>query len=237
MALERLPPWASHITAHPTRAAVTAICAGALLWASWLGYLIQARMQTSAATVTPAAPAQPASSGLDLQAVLDANLMGSAPPADAAAATPTELALKLRAVFASGDPRSGSAIVEAEGGQPARNYRPGDALPGGATLAEVHSDHIVLEREGHRETLAFPLPGSSGASAEAVAAAAAEEAPAPAPAPETTPAPEPASDYSALSAYVGGESTADTIRKRLEEIRQRAQEARARRSAEQGQGN
>ncbi len=47
-----------------------------------------------------------------------------------------------------------SAIIE--GGNQDKLYQVGDSLPGGATLSEVHSDHVVLMRNGQLEILPFP---------------------------------------------------------------------------------
>ena len=63
-------------------------------------------------------------------------------------------------------------IVDASGSQPSYAVlridakqtvavREGGEIEPGVRLAEVHADHVVLERSGARETLAWPKPGKS----------------------------------------------------------------------------
>ncbi len=47
-----------------------------------------------------------------------------------------------------------SAIIQSSSQD--KLYSIGDTLPGGAVLKEVHSDHVVLNRNGQLETLSFP---------------------------------------------------------------------------------
>ncbi len=51
----------------------------------------------------------------------------------------------------------GSAIIQSNNTE--KVYEVGDRLPGGATLSEVHSTYVVINRDGHLEKLAFPKPG------------------------------------------------------------------------------
>jgi general secretion pathway protein C len=77
----------------------------------------------------------------------------------------TQLKLVLRGVMASQDPRTATAIVADSSGQE-NYYTVGEALPGGATLKEVHDQYIVLSRNGRFETLRLPtdaLKVSNGA--------------------------------------------------------------------------
>ena len=86
----------------------------------------------------------------------------------------THLDLKLRGVMATRDPHTATAIVADSSGQE-DYYTVGEALPGGATLKEVHDQYIVLSRNGRFETLRLPsdaLKVSNG-----VVAPAAENAP------------------------------------------------------------
>ncbi len=68
-------------------------------------------------------------------------------------------------------------IVAASGSQPSYAVlrldakqtvavREGGEIEPGVRLAEVHADHVVLERSGVRETLAWPKPGKSAVPAE-----------------------------------------------------------------------
>ena len=70
-------------------------------------------------------------------------------------AAQTGMAIRLLGVVAAGNGRQGYAVVEFE---PKRIIaaRGGDDLIPGIRLAEVHPDHVVLERNGTRETLAWP---------------------------------------------------------------------------------
>ncbi len=75
----------------------------------------------------------------------------------------TRLNLILRGALAGLQQQpEGSAIIQ--GNNQEKLYLIGDTLPGGATLSEVYSDHVVLIRGGQPETLFFPDlgKGSSG---------------------------------------------------------------------------
>lgn len=109
-----------------------------------------------------------ASAFVDFQAVVQRHLFGemnAAPAAAVAAATiETRLPLELQAVFVAAETREDSRAIVAEKGSMGRLYRLGTDLPGGATLAEVHADHIVISRGGSRERLNFPKLGAGIAS-------------------------------------------------------------------------
>src|SRR5262249_46312581 len=74
---------------------------------------------------------------------------------DGMVATPTGIAIKLLGVVASSSARSAYAIVQLEPRQ-IRAVRSGEDIAPGVRLAEVDADHVVLERSGARETLAWP---------------------------------------------------------------------------------
>ena len=104
------------------------------------------------ATATPAlAPAY------DRQRLLQTPLFGTVAGPSAAGpvvnAPETRLALTLHGLF-SGSSES-SALISAAGGQP-RRYLEGASLPGGAVLAEVQKDQVLLRRQGQLEVLRFP---------------------------------------------------------------------------------
>ena len=66
----------------------------------------------------------------------------------------TKLNLILRGALAGLDNKKyASAIIQD------KLYEVGDSLPGGVTLSEVFSDHVVLNRGGQLETLYFPDTG------------------------------------------------------------------------------
>jgi len=70
-------------------------------------------------------------------------------------AAPTGLAIKLLCVVAASGGRRGYAIVQLEAKQILAVHEGEDVTPG-LRLAEVHPDHVILERGGVRETLTWP---------------------------------------------------------------------------------
>lgn len=97
-----------------------------------------------------------------LQAVADAagnaasanSLFGNA-SRNRTTAAPTGIAIKLLGLVTSSRSESGYAVVQLEAKQN-RAVREGEDVAPGIRLAEVHTDHIILERNGLRETLAWP---------------------------------------------------------------------------------
>jgi general secretion pathway protein C len=73
------------------------------------------------------------------------------PGAAAAAAS----AVRLMGVVAASGDRPGHAVLRLDAKQTVAVLQGEDVEPG-LRLAEVHADHIVLERNGARETLAWP---------------------------------------------------------------------------------
>ena len=71
------------------------------------------------------------------------------------AAAPTGIAIKLLGVVAASGGRRGYAVVQLEAKQILAVHEGEDVTPG-LRLAEVHPDHVILERGGVRETLAWP---------------------------------------------------------------------------------
>jgi len=67
----------------------------------------------------------------------------------------TRLRLTLKGVFASSGKTTGWAIIADPKGKE-DSYSIGDPLPGGARLAEIYPDRIILERNGRFETLKLP---------------------------------------------------------------------------------
>lgn len=103
---------------------------------------------------------------VDVSRLAGLNLFGQPPVAtasgEAASAPDTSLQLRLTGVLVNSDASRSSAIV-AERNNPAaaaRVYRLNDALPGGATLAEVYDDRILIKRgDGAGEVLRFEKTG------------------------------------------------------------------------------
>lgn len=67
----------------------------------------------------------------------------------------TRLNLTLKGVFTHQQPERAFAIISAPG-KPDLPYRIGDSVGSGALLAEIHSDQVLLERNGRFETLKLP---------------------------------------------------------------------------------
>ena len=74
---------------------------------------------------------------------------------DANTPAPTGIAIRLLGVVAAAEGRDGYAIVVLDGRQIIA-AREGQDIAPGIGLAEVAADHVVLERGGIRETLAWP---------------------------------------------------------------------------------
>lgn len=51
---------------------------------------------------------------------------------------------------------AGGYALIGEPGDRQRPYRPGDRLPGGAQLVEIHADRVLLGRDGRQEVLYLP---------------------------------------------------------------------------------
>ncbi|UYM15396.1 type II secretion system protein N [Endozoicomonas euniceicola] len=68
----------------------------------------------------------------------------------------TKLNLILRGALADvgSNTEDSSAIIQ--GSSQDKLYSPGDLLPGGVTLKEIHPDHVILSRNGQLEKLFFP---------------------------------------------------------------------------------
>jgi len=102
-------------------------------------------------------------------------LFGSVPRSQTAAA-PTGIAIKLLGVVAATGGRLGYAVVQLGGKQILAVHEGEDVAPG-IRLAEVDADHVILERNGVRETLAWPQrPGSAAATAQFARTTAAQTA-------------------------------------------------------------
>jgi general secretion pathway protein C len=134
---------------------------------------------------TPSVPAPPpvalapARTAVDVAAVHSAQLFGAAPAqqVDAANAPVTSMPLVLVGVLAAEDPATGFAILGPTAAQ-AKVYSGGSTVPGGARLAGIYRDHVVLDRGGQLETL--PMPRQRTASLTTPAPPPALPAPSPA---------------------------------------------------------
>ena len=75
-------------------------------------------------------------------------------------AAPTGIAIKLLGVAAATAGKRGYAVVELETRE-ILAVREGNDIVSGVRLAEVHSDHVILERNGARESLVWPSKTSA----------------------------------------------------------------------------
>jgi general secretion pathway protein C len=192
-------------------ALIVALALGALVAQVWQWQQSSAARGTrgavSSATATDATDPLPI--------ILSGNLFGTAASTQSApspsAATRQASGYTLRAAFAA-DAGGGGAIIEANGAE-ARWYEAGERLADGATLSEVHADHVVLLRDGAKERLDFPklaqlsLPVSAALpAADAGSGAATLER----------------GSAEPIPADASAEEKARIIRQRLEELRNRA---------------
>ena len=67
----------------------------------------------------------------------------------------TSLTLKLLGVFANSENTENSTAIISEASGRHKRYKIGDSLPGNATLKQVFTDRVVIERNGIKETLRF----------------------------------------------------------------------------------
>lgn len=74
------------------------------------------------------------------------------------AAAATSSAVRLTGVVAASGGRRGHAVLRLDGKRTVAVLEGEDVEPG-VRLVEVHADHIVLERNGARETLTWPEKG------------------------------------------------------------------------------
>lgn len=78
---------------------------------------------------------------------------------DGKGAASTGTAVGLLGVVAASDSQSGYAVLRLDARQSVA-VREGGEIEPGLRLAEVHADHVVLERRGVRETLDWPAHGA-----------------------------------------------------------------------------
>lgn len=136
----------------------------ATVWLAWTvaGLLWLASGHNNARLLPPPQRAERQAPAVDVGQLASLNLFGAAPvvaQGGAAANAPdTTLQLRLAGVFVNADPARSTAIVAERNNPsaPAKVYRIDEALPGGASLVEVHDDRILLRRvDGASEILRF----------------------------------------------------------------------------------
>ncbi len=90
-------------------------------------------------------------------------LFGSA-QRDRNGAAPAGIALRLLGVVAASGSRSGYAVLRLDAKKTVAVPQGADVEPG-LRLVEVHTDHVILERNGARESLAWPQKNAAANSA------------------------------------------------------------------------
>jgi len=101
----------------------------------------------------PAAPRAPAAVETAGRTSSAGGLFGTAKEGQGSAAASS--AVRLMGIVAASDGRRGHAVLRLDAKKTVAVLQGEDVEPG-LRLAEVHADHIVLERNGARETLAWP---------------------------------------------------------------------------------
>lgn len=139
-----------------------ALASGPVVW----GALGQARPVPAPPTVAAGIPPPPP----DLAPVWALAPFG-VPPGPVAAPTGTRAdpGLTLSGVLIADDPAASVAFVAPRGGR-ALAFGIGETLPGGATLVEVLRGGVVLDIDGMRETLGFPVAAAKADGAAAIRA-------------------------------------------------------------------
>lgn len=119
-----------------------ALLAWVLAYWSWLWLLPRPQPRGDDTPLAVASGASPAA------------LFGVA-PRTAGAPPATGLALRLQGVVAAEQNARGYAVLQIDAKRVVAVLA-GDEVAPGVRLAEVHADHVILERGGLRETLAWP---------------------------------------------------------------------------------
>ena len=133
-----------------TIAALALLCLVAAYWTwVWLAPLPEPRAPTVADTGTAAASA--------------GALFGSV-RRDPNAPVPTAIAIRLLGIVAATEGRRGYVVVQLESKE-ILAVREGEDVAPGIRLAAVGTDHVILERGGIRETLAWPAKNTAVESA------------------------------------------------------------------------
>jgi type II secretion system protein C len=113
---------------------------------------------------TPPAPV-PTISAMRTQTdtVMNIAWFGSAAPPESVQAA--SIALVLVGTIASSHSGQGFALLGPDAHQ-VKVYAPNDALPGGAQLLEVYADHVIIQNNQRRESIALPQATQTGGAAQ-----------------------------------------------------------------------
>lgn len=123
-----------------------------------LTWLILDRDAAAPAITAPPQPFRVPRKGLDVQAIANAHLFGSARvevAANPADAPQTQMNLVLAGTWAAEDPAAGYAFI-GETANNARMYGVGKVVRGSTTLNAVYADRVMLDTAGRLETLTLP---------------------------------------------------------------------------------
>jgi general secretion pathway protein C len=111
----------------------------------------------------PPSPTLAARHGIDIASITNGHLFGTAATpsqgGNDANAPQTSMSLVLTGIIAGSNPRVGFAIL-GENPTAAKVHAVGDNVPGGAKLHSVYSDRVLLDRNGHIESLSLPHQSS-----------------------------------------------------------------------------
>ena len=199
-------------SADLTRSAQLAMIAATAVSLSWLGTLAGTSLLQSPLQSPGLPRIERKLPTLDIAKLTNVQLFGKpGTPGKVRSEAPptTRLNWVLQGVFTGASPNLGSAII-VTGGAPAKLYRAAQRLPGGATLEEVHPDHVVLQQEGRREMLRFPSIADLSTSSSASLSIATHST-----APTTT-------HKQAPTGSATLQQRRELVRQRLEQLRQRA---------------
>ena len=126
-----------------TTLAALALAATVLAYWTWVWF-----------TPRPEPRAEPAAEPATAGTTAAQTLFGAA-QREPDAAAPTSIAIKLHGVVAATRGRRGYAIMQLEG-RDIVVVAEGKEVAPGIRVAEVHRDHVILSRNGARESLAWP---------------------------------------------------------------------------------
>jgi len=146
-----------------SRGAALGVCALSAIFGLWLLVrLVWLLLPHADGVATPPPPAAGANSAPAQQSLAKWHLFGN-PMALAAvqarSAPSSALRLTLRGTLALPDPKQGMAVIGDEQGQE-KSYAVDDDIAPNVKLAEVYTDHVVLDHEGALEQLQLPRPES-----------------------------------------------------------------------------
>ena len=132
-----------------------------LVQLTWM--LFEPEPDSASAPLAPSGAPLVRPKAIDVQAIVGANLFGTA-QTDAPVEGPapeTQLNLVLSGVFAAEKPDKGWAII-GDSAQQTKVYYVGDTIRSGTRLHAVYLDRVILDRSGQLETLALPKPNPVG---------------------------------------------------------------------------